>query len=152
MKKRLRFQMPYVLLKVLREKEDQVDIQDLYYERFPAPKTTTDDAEDDKDTDDDSSTSSVSRYDVTTDTGEVSEEGNIRYLGGDTNSLDTVIQLDNENQIHQNKNTQEYNTTGSVNREATDVQVAAQVHHLPDSDETSNDDTAPLLTNMQRLW
>ena len=91
----------------------------------------------------------MSSYDVRTDTGEVREEGNIRHLDGHTDSLDTVIQLDNEIQIHQNKNTQEYDTTASVNLDGTDVQVAAQIHHLPDSDVTSNDDTTPLLTNMQ---
>ena len=148
MKKRLRFQLPHVPLKVLRGEQDQEDIQDTYYERFQAPGTTTEDAEDDEDTDDDSR---ISNDDVATDIGEVSEEGVERYLGKHTDSFDTVMQLNNENQDHQNKNTQdnpEYDTTGSIYHETAEVEAVAQVHHLPDSYVTSNDDTENLLTNM----
>ena len=143
MKKRLRFQLPHTPLKVLRGEQDQEDIQDQYYERFQAPGTTTEDADDDRDTDNDSITSSLPHEDMATDidaasdTGEVSEEGLARYLGG---SLDT------ENDP---TNAAEY-----INLETTDIQVVAQVHQLPDSDITSNDsvsndDTTPLLDDRQ---
>ena len=146
MKKRLRFELPHTPLKVLRGEQDQVDIQDQYYERFQAPATTTEDTEDGKDIDDDSRRSSLSRDDVTTDLGEVSEESVTRYLGGVAGSVDTVN--DPPNAPEYPPNAPEYHTTGSINLEATDVQVTTQVHYLSDSDETSNDDTAPLLDNM----
>ena len=41
MKKRLRFQMPHVPLKVLRGEDDKEDVRDRYHERFQAPDTTT---------------------------------------------------------------------------------------------------------------
>ena len=47
MKKRLKFQMPHVPLKVLRGEEDQEDPQDKLFERFQAPTTTTEDDDDD---------------------------------------------------------------------------------------------------------
>ena len=147
MKKRLLFQLPHVPLKVLRGEQDGEDVRDKYHERFQAPGTTTEDAEDDSDTDDESKTSNDDMATI----GEAGEEGMARYLGGRASSVDSVIQLDNEIQNHQNKNTQgnpEYDTTGSINTEAADMQAVAQVHHLPDSDVTSNDDTARLLTNM----
>ena len=140
--------MPHVPLKVLRGEQDQEDIRDRYHERFQVPGTTTKDAEDDRDTDDDSSTSDE---DVATDIGEAGEEGRQRYLGRSADSADNVIQLDNEIQNHPNKNTQdkpEYDTTGSISHETAEVEAVAQVHQLPDSDVTSNDDTTPLLTNM----
>ena len=144
--------MPHVPLKVLRGEQDQEDVQDQHYERFQAPGTTTEDVEDDKETDDDSITSND---DMTT-IGEVGEEGRERYLDGDTDSVDTVIRFDNEIQNHQDKNSQEnpdYSTGKSLNLGTVDVEAVAQVHHLQDSDEpgndsSSNDDTAPLLTNM----
>ena len=139
MKKRLRFQLPHVPLKVLRGEKDQEDVWDRYHERFQAPGTTTDDAEDDRDIDDDSGRSSLSYEGIATDNGEVSDEGMARYLGGYTDSVDTM---------NDPCNASEYDTIGSINLEAADVQVAAEVHHLPDSDITSNDDTAPLLINM----
>ena len=149
MKKRLRFQLPHVPLKVLRGKEEEKDIQDKYFDTFKAPGTTTEDAEDDTDTDDDSRTSSLSLDDI-------GEEDSTRYLSGSTGSIDTVIQLDNEIQNHQDKNTQgnpEYDTTGNVNHETAEVKAVAQVHQLSNPNETenepsSNDDTSPLLTNM----
>ena len=139
--------MPHVPLKVLRGEQEQEDVRDQHYERFKAPGTTTEDAEDDKDTDDDPRTSNDDMATI----GEADEGGRERYLGGATGSIDSVIQFDNEIQNHQNQNTQEnpdYDTTGSVNHESDEVRAAAQVHHLPDSDVTSNDDAAPLLTNM----
>ena len=126
MKKRLRFELPKTPLKVLRGEPIQEDIQDLYHQRFQAPGTSTEEAEADQDEND------------TTDVGEVSEEGMERYLGGHTGPIDAV---DNP------PNAPEYDTTGSVNLEVEDVHVAAHVHHLPDSDVTSNDDTTALLGN-----
>ena len=153
MKKRLRFQMPHVPLKVLRGEDDQEDVWDKYHERFQAPGTTTEDAEDDKDTDDDSRTSSFLHEYITTDIGEVSEKDMERYLAGHSDSIDSVIQLDNETQNYQNKNSQQNNTTTSVNEETVDVEAVAQVHLLssrdePEQDSLSNDDTSPLLTNI----
>ena len=126
MKKRLRFELPHTPLKVLRGEPDEVDIQDKYHERFQAPDTTTEDAEDDKDTDDYSRTSSLSNYDMATDIdaasdiAEVSEGGFARYLGG---SLDTVNDATDAHEY--------------INLETANVKVAAQVHHLPDADVTS---------------
>ena len=80
------FQIPHVPLKVLRGEQDQVDIQDQYYERFQAPGTTTEDAEDDKDIDDDSRRSSLSHEGITTDIGQVSEESMARCLGSSLNT------------------------------------------------------------------
>ena len=59
-----------------------------------------------------------------------------------------------EIQKYENENAPQYDKTGSVNLEAADVQVVAQMHHLPSADVTSNDsvdlsndDRAPLLPN-----
>ena len=148
--------MPHVPLKVLRGGQEEEDIQDKYFDNFKAPGTTTEDAEDDNDIDDESRTSSLSIDDVNTDICETGEQGRERYLGGDTNSVDTVIQFDNEIQNHQDKNSQQnpdYNAGESANLGAVDVEAVAQVHHLSisrddtENDSLSNDDTAPLLTN-----
>ena len=138
MKKRLRFELPYTPLKVLRGEPDEIDIQDRYHERFQAPGTSTEEAENDRD----------ENEDVTTDMGEADEDVMARYLGGAAGSLDTVI--DSPNSPKYAPNVPEYDTTRRVNPEAADVQVATQVHHLPDSDvkstdTLSNDDVAPLL-------
>ena len=143
MKKRLRFQLPNTPLKVLRGEPIQEDIQDKYHEVFQAPGTSTEEAEADRD----------ENEDITTNMGEANEEGMARYLGRHTDSVDIVNDPPNAPQYPPNApeyppNTSEYDTTGSINLEAADVQVAAQVHHLPDSDITSNDDTKPLLGNM----
>ena len=153
MKKRLRFLLPRTPLKDLRGEQDEEDLQEQYYNRFQAPGTTTEDAEDDRDIDDESRRSSLSHEGIPTDIGEASEEGGARYLGS---SLDTENNPPNapeyqpkyQPQIPPNApNVQEHDTTGSINLEAEDVQVVAHVHHLPDSDEVSYDDTAPLLNN-----
>ena len=159
MKKRLRFLLPRTPLKDLRGEQDEEDLQDKYYNRFQAPGTTTEDAEDDRDIDDESRRSSLSHEGIPTDIGEASEEGGARYLGS---SLDTENNPPNAPENPPNvpeyppngpenppiaPNVQEYDTTGSINLEAEDVQVVAHVHHLPDSDEVSYDDTAPLLNN-----
>ena len=159
MKKRLRFKLPHTPLKILRGEQDEEDLQDKYYERFQAPGTSTEEAEDDKVTDDDSIASSLSHDDITSDVsslsrdditsdatdlsrdditsnaGEVSRKDIARCLGG---SIDNV----NDDHVH---NASEY-----IGLETTDVQVVAQVHHEPDldvmsNDSLSNDDTSPLL-------
>ena len=66
MKKRLRFQMPHVPLKVLRGQQDEEDIQDQYYKRFQAPGTTTEEKAE-RAGDNDSGTSHSSHEDITTD-------------------------------------------------------------------------------------
>ena len=91
--------------------------------------------------DDDSRTSLLSHEDITTDVGDVSEEGMEKYLGRHTGLI--------VNANERVQNIPEYNTTESVNLEADDVNVVAQVHRLPTTDVTSNDDTAPLLLNIQ---
>ena len=158
MKKRLRFEMPHVPLKVLRGQQDEEDIQDQYYERFQAPPGTSTEEEAERAAADDS-TSHSSHEDITTDVGEVSEEGMERYLGRHPGAMHGVNQVDDdfgEIQNDQNENAPQYDTTGSVNLEAADVQVVAQMHHVPSTDVTSNDsvdlnlsndDRAPLLPN-----
>ena len=155
MKKRLRFQMPHVPLKVLRGQQDEEDIQDQYYERFQAPGTSTE--EEAERAADNDSTSHSSHEDITSDVGEVSEEGMERYLGRHTGVMHGVNQVEDDSdeiQNDQNENTSQYDMTGSVNLEAADVHVVAQVHRLPSTDVTSNDsvglsndDRAPLLPN-----
>ena len=146
--------MPHVPLKVLRGQQDEEDIRDQYYERFQAPGTTTEE-EAERPADDDSVASHLSHDDITTDKGEVSEEGMERYLGRHTSAMHDANPVGNdfgENQIDINENAPQYDTTGSVNLEAADVQVVAQMHHVPNTDLTSNDslsndDSAPLLPN-----
>ena len=156
MKKRLRFLMPHVPLKVLRGQQDEEDIQDQHYERFQAPGTSTEE-EAERAADNDSRTSDSSHEDITTDVGEDGEEGMERYLGRHPGAMHGVNQVDDdfgEIQNNQNENTPQYDTTGSVNLEAADVQAVAQIHRLPSTDVTSNDsldllndDREPLLPN-----
>ena len=157
MKKRLRFLMPHVPLKVLRGQQDEEDVQDQYYERFQAPPGTTSEEEVERAADD-SGTSLSSHEGITTDVGDVSDEGMERYLGRHTGPMHSVNQVGDdfgENLNFQNENAPEYDTTGSINQEAADVQVVAQMHHPPNTDVTSdnskdqsNDDKAPLLSNV----
>ena len=157
MKKRLRFLMPHVPLKVLRGQQDKEDIQDQYYERFQAPPGTSTEEEAERAADNDSRTSDSSHEDITTDVGEDGEEGMERYLGRHTGTMHSVNQVDDdfvEIPNYQNENTPQYDTTGSVNLEAADVQAVAQINRLPSTDVTSNDsvdlsndDRAPLLPN-----
>ena len=153
MKKRLRFQMPHVPLKVLRGQQDEEDIQDQYYERFQAPGTTTEDDNNDKDDDDDSLRSGLSKEDGTTDMGEDSYESMDRYLGWHTDSVNGANPFGNdsnawgENTPNSLRNILEYNTVESVNNEGTHVQVVTGVHGLTNTDVASNDETAPLLNN-----
>ena len=148
MKKRLRFRMPHVPLKVLRGQQDEEDIQDQHYERFQAPPGTSTEEEAERAAANDSRTSHSSHEDITTDVGEVSEEGMERYLGRHTGAMHGANQVDND--FGQNENVPQYDTTGSINQEAADLQVVAQMHHVPNTDVTSsdslsNDDRAPLL-------
>ena len=75
MKKRLRFQMPHVPLKVRRGEEDKEDPQDKLFERFQAPATTTEDDDDDS-TDSYSYRSSLASDDIV----ECTEAGMNRHL------------------------------------------------------------------------
>ena len=137
--------MPHVPLRVARGQQDEEDVHDQYYERFQAPGTTTE--EEAERADDDSGTSHSSHEDITSDVGEVSEEGMARYLGRHTGSIDSAnerVQNDQNN----TRNSPQYDTTGNVNLEAADVNVVAQVHRLSSTDVTSNDDTVPLLSNI----
>ena len=150
MKKRLRFQMPHVPLKVLRNQQDEED------QNYTVPPGTSTEEEAERAAADDS-TSHSSHEDITTDVGEVSDEGMERYLGRHTGVMHGANQVDDdfgEIQNYQNENVPQYDTTGSVNVEATDVQVVAQMHRLPSTDVTSNDSVdlskdhrAPLLPN-----
>ena len=152
--------MPHVPLKVLRGQQDEEDIQDQLYERFKAPPGTSTEEEAERAAAaaaNHSGTSHSSREDITTDLDEVHEDGMERYLGRHPGAMHGANQVGNdlgENQDYQNENAPQYDTTRSVNLEAADVQVVAQMHHLPNTDaasndsvDLSNDDRAPLLPN-----
>ena len=68
-------------------------------------------------------------------------EGQSSSIEGANNDPDEI-----QNDLNNIDNTPEYDTTRCINLEAADVQVSAQVHRLPDSDVTSNDNTTPLLS------
>ena len=143
MKKRLRFQMPHVPLKVLRGQQDEEDVQDQLYERFQAPGTTTEEDNNGKD-DDDSLRSSLC---------EDSEESIKGYPGWHTDSVNSANPFDddsNEGDQNVQNNTLDYDEQESVDNAATNVQVEAAVHGSPNAnvtsnDSLSNDDTTPLL-------
>ena len=133
MKKRLRFQMPHVPLKVLKGEQDQEDVQDKYFERFKPPPTTTDEDDDDSDSDDISDGNSE---DENSDTAQLLNNGGGAILERDTNrnanSAESLIQPN-------------YDTTGSMSQEAIEMQAVAQVHFVPnipsiDDEEESDDD------------
>ena len=141
--------MPHVPLKVLRGQQDEDDFQDHHYERFQAPGTTTE-GEEERATDDDSR-SSLSQEGATTDEGEVSDEGMERYLGRHTGAMYSANQVDDDFskiQNYLNENAPQYDTTGNINQEAADV---IQMHHLPDTDATSDEHRAPLLDEEHSL-
>ena len=71
-------------------------------------------------------------------------QNNEKIVEGYTNSIESANNEPCENQNYPNNrdNTPEYDTTRSINFEAADV-----VTQVPDSDETSHDDTTPLLGN-----
>ena len=146
--------MPHVPLKVLRGQQDKEDVQDQYHQRFQAPPGTSTEEEAERAADVDSRTSYSSHEDITTDVGDVIDEGMERYLGrlGPMHSVNQVEDDFHEIQNYQNENAPQYDTTGSINQEAADINVVAQMHHQPDTDVTSNDsvdlsndDKAPLL-------
>ena len=123
MKKRLRFQMPHVPLKVLRGQQDKEDIQDQYYERFQAPGTTTEEEAN-------ALRSSFSHGDSTTDIGNVSESvGSIHSISESDNASDEGSE--DVPSDHIDLNNTGYQTTGSVSHEAIELQAFAQVHLPP---------------------
>ena len=107
-------------------------IGDELHEAFPAPTTTSDD--------------DILTSDATTDLGHVSDEGMVRFLGGNAGSIDSLNRdsiasvSDRDEDRKQNdanssdednsrqENDQEYQTTGSVSHEAIEMQIMAQVH------------------------
>ena len=95
----MRFQLPRIPLKVLRGEKDEEDIRDKYHERFQVPGTSSEESENNRDIDDGSRRSNLSRDYITTDIGEVSEEGMARYLGG---SIESTNNDPPENQSHPN--------------------------------------------------
>ena len=156
--------MPHVPLKVLRGQQDEEDVQDQYYERFQAPPGTSTEEEEERAAAaaaaavNDSRSSHSSHEDITTDVDDVSDEGMERYLDRHTSAMHSVNQVDDdfgEIQNNPNESTQEfpeYDTTGSVDHQASHVQVVADVHRVrnrneTESDSLSNDDMAPLLHN-----
>ena len=136
MKKRLRFLMPHVPLKVLRGEQDKEDIQDQYYERFQAPPGTSTEEEANALRD-----SSSSHWDSTTDIGNVSESvGSIHSIGESDNASDEGSE--DVHSDHIDLNNSEYQTTGSVSHEAIELQAFADIHQPPHtkSDTTINTD------------
>ena len=154
--------MPHVPLKVLRDQQDEED------QNYTVPPGTSTEEEAERAAANNSGTSHSSDEDITTDVGEVSEEGMARYLGRHPGAMHGANQVDDdfcEIQNDQNENAPQYDTIESVNLEAADVQVVAQMYHLPstsrfdsfdlpstdvtsnDSEDLglSNDDRAPLL-------
>ena len=145
MKKRLRFQMPHVPLKVLRGQQDEEDIQDQYYQRFQAPPgTSTEEEAERAAAANDSTTSHSSDEDNTTDVGEVSEEGTGRSGSGLdrlVGSIHSIRQSDNASDEgsedvhsdHIDLSNTGYQTTGSVSHEAIELQAFAAVHQRPNT-------------------
>ena len=139
MKKRLRFQMPHVPLKVLRGQQDEEDIQDKYYERFQAPPGTSTEEEEANAW----RGSSSSHWDSTTDIGNVSESlGSIHSISESNNASDEGSEDVPSDHVDLGLNNTGYQTTGSVSHEAIELQAFADVHQLPyiDSDTTINTD------------
>ena len=121
MKKRLRFQMPHVPLKVLRGQQDEEDIQDQYYERFQAPGTSTEEEANAL------RRSSSSHWDSTTDIGNVSESvGSIHSISESDNASGEGSE--DVHSDHIDLNNTGYQTTGSVSHEAIELQAFADVH------------------------
>ena len=125
MKKRLRFLMPHVPLKVLRGEQDKEDIQDQYYERFQAPPGTSTEEEANALRD-----SSSSHWDSTTDTGNVSESvDSIHSISESDNASDEGSE--DVHSDHIDLNNTGYQTTGSVSHEAIELQAFADIHQPP---------------------
>ena len=139
MKKLLRYELPRTPLKVLRGEQDEEDIEDKYFERFVPPTTTATEDEN-----------------ISTDIGEVSEEGMGRYLGGNTSSIGTINQPDGildegAEVVHNGKVNSTGKQTGS-SHEAIEMQVFEQ-EQLPhqsgdiDDDGPLTDDTTSYINN-----
>ena len=127
MKKRLRFELPRNPLKVLRGEQDEEDLQDKYYERFVQPTTTTTATEDEN---------------ITTDIGEVSEDGMGRYLGGHASSIGSISQANDtvDEGVKGVHNDQRINTGDQTvsSHEAIEMQLFKQVelpHQAGDIDD-----------------
>ena len=139
MKKRLRFLMPHVPLKVLRGQQDEENVQDQYYERFQAPPGTSTEEEAERAAADDSRTSHSSDEDNTTDVGTGrSGSGLDRSVG----SIHSISESDNASDEgsedvpsdHIDLNNTGYQTTGSVSHEAIELQAFADIHQLPNTE------------------
>ena len=131
MKKRFRFQMPHVPLKVLRGQQHEEDIQDQYYERFQAPGTTTEEEANAL------RRSSFSHGDSTTDIGNVSESiGSIHSISESDNASDERSEDVPSDHIDLSY------TTGSVSHEDIELQAFADIPQQPntESDTTINTD------------
>ena len=127
MKKRLRFQMPHVPLKVLRGEQDKEDIQDQYYERFQAPPGTSTEEEANA-----LRRSSSSHWDSTTDIGNASESvGSIHSISESDNASDE--RAEDVPSDHIDLSNTGYQTTGSVSHEAIELQGFSQVHQPPNT-------------------
>ena len=137
--------MPHVPLKVLRGQQDEEDIQDQYYERFQAPPGTSTEEEAERAVADDSRTSYSSDEDITTDMGEVSEEGTGRSGSGLDRSVGSVHSIRQSDNASIEEATGRYlgRHTSSIDNvsqsdtasdEAIELQGFAQVHHPPNTE------------------
>ena len=130
MRKRLRFQLPNPPLKVLRGEEDVEDIQDKIFAAFAPPPTTDDTTDHKSDVTDDS----LPDY-VTTDIGDVSDEGMARFLGGSNlGSIDdfnrdsrSSLTVSEKSSIREEGSDSDSDTQ-NVNQENIEMKVLAQVH------------------------
>ena len=135
MKKRLRFLLRRTPLKVLRGEKDEEDIMDKYYERFVPPTTTTTATEDEN---------------VTTDIGNVSDEGMERYLGGHTGSVGSISQSNGTiGEGVEGAQNDQVNNTGdqTVSHEAIEMQIFKQVQKPRDTDAPLTDDAISYVSN-----
>ena len=148
MKKRLRFQLPYVPLKVLRGEQDEEDIQDKYHARFVPPTTTTENEEANGSTDGYSNRSSLQVDDI----GNVSDEGMERYLGRDSSINSSVSQISVP--LDEMRKNIQRNSAGdqSMSHEAIEMQVFEQVQLPPDTDsDDDGDDGGPLTDTISHV-
>ena len=137
MKKRLRYQLPRTPLKVLRGEKDEEDIMDKYYERFKAPTSTSEDDDNNDSIDGYSARSSLPRDN----TGGVSEERVVGYLGSSLESINPIDDVGDKRVKKYQRNNRDNQSTSSISHEAIEMQVLAQVHHPPDTDSSDEDAT-----------
>ena len=148
MKKRLRFQLPYVPLKDLRGEQDEEDIQDKYHARFVPPTTTTENEEANGSTDGYSNRSSLPVDGI----GNVSDEGMERYLGRDSRINSSVSQI--SVLLNEMRKDIQRNSAGdqSMSHEAIEMQVFEQVQLPPDTDsDDDGDDGGPLTDTISHV-